>query len=596
MNRNSRVLRLVLWAALLMLAACNAGTPPANEAGEAQPPAPTTEVVPTEAPPTEPPAPTEEPTATPVQDAEGPTPVSPITLPPEGTDGYDWWNDTAWYEVFVRSFYDSDGDGAGDLQGVIQKLDYLNDGDPATTTDLGVTGIWLMPIMESPSYHGYDVVDYYAVDEEYGTEADFRQLMDEAHARGIRVIVDMVLNHTSSEHPWFEAAREGGSEFDDWYVFAEGEQPTQTAPWGGANIWYPAQPGEDRYYYGIFWSEMPDLNYRNEDVTAEMQSVTRFWMEEMGADGFRLDAIRHLIEDGSIVENSDQTHEWLQGFHDFYKGIDEDIVMVGEVWSAAPRVVPYIGDEIDVAFDFDVALNILGAVQSRRASRIQDAYEQSVELFPAHQYAPFLANHDQNRAFSQLGENMAAMKMAASILLTGPGTPFIYYGEEVGMTGVKPDEDIRKPFPWNGEANGGFTEANRPWRDLPEGYEERNVAAMNDDPDSLLNHYRRLIHLRNDHEALRIGDYLAVEASDRAVYAFVRQSNDETLLVIHNLNDDPVSDYTLALPEGVQMADSAPLDLFGEAEIEAPTGEAMTDYTPVTELDGQSTYVIQLRP
>jgi glycosidase len=194
---------------------------------------------------------------------------------------------------------------------------------------------------------------------------------------------------------------------------------------------------------------------------------------------------------------------------------------------------------------------------------------------------------------------MGAMRVAAGILLTGPGTPFLYYGEEVAMTGTKPDEDIRKPMPWTGEENGGFTEAARPWRDLPEGYEENNVAAMEDDPDSLLNLYRRLIHLRNDHEALRVGDYLPVEASHRSVYAFLRQTEGETLLVIHNLSDEPVGDYTLTLGEGAQIAEGTPVEILSGEEMEAPEmSEAggFTEYVPMEELAPQTSYVIQLRP
>jgi alpha-amylase len=595
---NLRRLGITLLIVLLLaLAACSGASQPPGQESEAQP----TAMQATAAPP----EPTSEPEATPTTEptvpaaSEEPVAVSPISLPPEGTGDYPWWNDTVWYEVFVRSFYDSDGDGVGDIQGLIQKLDYLNDGDPTTRDDLGVTGLWLMPIMESPSYHGYDVVDYYKVDEEYGTEEDFQQLMEEAHARGMRVIVDMVLNHTSSEHPWFEAAREGDPEYEDWYVFVEGEQPFQTAPWGGGNVWYPAQPGEERYYYGVFWSGMPDLNFRSEEVTAEMEAVSRFWLEEMGADGFRLDAIRMLIEEGNVTENAPETHEWLEGFYEFYKGIDEDIVMVGEVWTSPRAVAPYIGDEIDVAFEFNVAESILSAAVSKRAAPIQQAYQQAVDLFPANQYAPFITNHDQNRAFSYLQKKMGAMRVAAGILLTGPGTPFLYYGEEVAMTGTKPDEDIRKPMPWTGEENAGFTEAARPWRDFPEGYEENNVAAMEDDPDSLLNLYRRLIHLRNDHEALRVGDYLAVEASHRSVYAFVRQTEGETLLVIHNLSDEAVSDYTLALEDGAQIAEGIPVEILSGEEMEAPEmsgAGGFTEYVPMEELAPQTSYVIQLRP
>ncbi|MBE9472169.1 MAG: alpha-amylase, partial [Chloroflexi bacterium] len=225
--------------------------------------------------PTQPPA-----TATPTATVTAPPPTSP----PESAASSFWWNDAIFYEIFVRSFYDSDGDGVGDLNGLIEKLDYLNDGDPATTDDLGVTGLWLMPISQSPSYHGYDVADYLTVDDEYGTNEDFRRLMEEAHKRDIRVIVDLVLNHTSSQHPWFQSARDDvDSPYRDFYVWSE-ENPGYKSPWGG-QVWHRTSSG---YYYGIFWEGMPDLNYDNPAVTTEMEEVIRFWLEDMGADGFRL--------------------------------------------------------------------------------------------------------------------------------------------------------------------------------------------------------------------------------------------------------------------------------------------------------------------
>lgn len=225
-----------------------------------------------------------------------------------------WWRSAVVYEVFVRSFADSTsgplaGDGIGDLAGLVERLDYLNDGDPARVGDLGVTALWLMPIAESPSYHGYDAVDYRRVDEEYGTNEDFRRLVDEAHRRGIRVIVDLVLNHTSSDHPWFRDAWRPGSPWHDWYIWSE-EPQTVRGPWG-QEVWHATpwwQRGWRRFaaygYYGIFWSGMPDLDYRNPEVTAEARAISRFWLEQMGADGFRLDAIRHLIEDLPVQEDT----------------------------------------------------------------------------------------------------------------------------------------------------------------------------------------------------------------------------------------------------------------------------------------------------
>src|SRR5574341_1386720 len=258
-----------------------------------------------------------------------------------------WWNDRIFYEVFVRSFYDSDGDGIGDLQGLISRLDYLNDGDPSTTSDLGVTGLWLMPVMESPSYHGYDASDYYQIEQDYGSNEDFQQFVDEAHRRGMVVIIDMMLNHTSNLHSWFLDSQTPGSEHEDWYIWRT-DDPGYLGPWG-EQVWHPLG---DRYYYGIFWSGMPDLNYENPEVTAAMQDVARFWLEDMGVDGFRLDAVRHLIEDGQTQANTAQTHEWLEGFFAYVKSVNPDDLLVGEVWDSQVAIRPYIGGQLEIEFEF----------------------------------------------------------------------------------------------------------------------------------------------------------------------------------------------------------------------------------------------------
>ena len=365
------------------------------------------------------------------------TPAAPQPAPPvgldgqlvQGTAGQPWWNDTVFYEIFVRSFSDSNGDGVGDLNGLIQKLDYLNDGDPATTTDLGVTGIWLMPIAESPSYHGYDVSDYTQVDREYGTNADFKRLIAEAHRRGIRVIVDLVLNHTSSQHPWFTAAQDPASPKRDWYIWSK-EQP-QGPGW---------HKGKDGWYYGYFWEGMPDLNYRNEAVTAAMHDAARFWLEEMGADGFRLDAVKYLIEDGRRIENTPATHDWLEDFRTFYKGVQPDALTVGEVWSTSDVSASYVGDELDLAFDFPLADATIASALNGRSLDAQRAQKAVLAAYPAGQYATFLANHDQNRTRSRLIDDDQA-RMAATLQLLFSGVPFVYYGEEIGMSGTKPDEN-----------------------------------------------------------------------------------------------------------------------------------------------------------
>lgn len=510
---------------------------------------------------------------------------------PAGTGVYSWWNDTVFYEVFVRSFYDSDGDGVGDIQGLISKLDYLNDGDPTTTTDLGITGLWLMPITQSPSYHGYDVVDYFEVDDEYGSQEDFRQLMDEAHARGIHVIIDLVLNHTAYDHPWFTAAQEPGDEFREWYLWQD-EAPAYRGPWG-QEVWHYTG---DEYYYGVFWEGMPDLNLANPETTEELHEAARFWLVDMGADGFRLDAIKHLIEDGEIQENTPATHEWLAQFHLLYKEVKPDAFAVGEAWTATSEVVEYIGDEVDLAFEFDLAAAIINSVQDGRRDGLVAAYNKVVATYPDNQYAPFLTNHDQNRIMSQLANDVDKAKVAASVLLTSPGVPFIYYGEEIGLRGIKPDEDIRRPMQWSGERNAGFT-SGEPWRPPHQTYPEFNVANQTDNPNSLLSHYRTLVQIRTQHAAFRIGGWELVNSRNNDLYTFLRFTQDETILVIINLDDQTITDYELSLETGPLAGELSASLLLGDGQLVNPTVNAAGGfgaYRPLAELPPFSTIIIKL--
>jgi alpha-amylase len=523
-----------------------------------------------------------------------PNAVQPVTGLPEGTDGYAWWNDTVFYQIFVRSFYDSDGDGIGDFNGIIEKLDYLNDGDPRTTTDLGITGLWLMPINPSTSYHGYDVTDYYAVHPDYGTIEDFERLLEECHTRGIRVIIDMVFNHTSVEHPWFQEARDNPeSERRDWYIWAE-EDPNYRGPWN-QEVWYPTVSG---YFYAVFWSGMPDLNYTNPEVTAEMENVSRFWLEEVGVDGFRLDAARHLIEDGQEQENTEATHEWWKNYRTAYKAINPDALTVGEIWTTNYAVVGYVkGDELDLAFNFDLSSAILNYVGSRNAEEMAASLRRSFDLFPQGTYATFITNHDQERTLSAFFKNTDLARLAGSVLLTGPGVPFIYYGEEIGMTGTKPDPNIRTPMQWSAEHAAGFTTGTA-WGSVNRNYTDVNVAAQTEDPASMLSYYRALVHLRNNHAALRVGEYILINTNHDSVLAFLRVSQEETILVVINLGEEAVNEYSLSLNRGSLAGNYQGTILLGDGDVTnltATDSGGFTDYLPVSEIPANGTLVVQLQ-
>jgi len=543
------------------------------------------------APTAAPPAPAAAPTAVAAPTAPAATAAPAATPSPSPEPVAPWWNDAVFYEVFVRSFYDSDGDGVGDLPGLIEKLDYLNDGDPATGSDLGVTGIWLMPIAQSPSYHGYDVVDYKAIDDEYGTGEDFTRLIDEAHRRGIKVIVDLVVNHTSAQHPWFMESIDPASPKHDWYIWS--------AEPAGPN-WHDV--GKSEKYYGYFGGHMPDLNYDNPAVTEAMFDIVRFWLEEMHVDGFRLDAIKYIAEEGRTVEHAPATFEWLEDFHKFYKGIDPYAFTVGEVWAETMIAEYYVPDKVDAVFEFSLAEAMLQSAQLGDRARVERAQTNVNKTYPPGQFATFLANHDQNRTRSRMKAEGQAF-VAASLQLLYPGVPFIYYGEEIGMKGEKPDEDIRRPMQWTAE--GGFT-TGEPWRAYYDDLAERSVAGQESDRTSLLNHYRSLIGLRNTYPALRTGSWQPVTApkEQAAVYAFMRTLGEERFLVLINLGDEPVTDYQLSLEAAVgASAPAQPVKaelVFGPADaagkIPALQAGSLTDYRPVTTLPAYSTFVIRFAP
>lgn len=519
--------------------------------------------------------------------------VQPVVGLPQGTDGYAWWNDTVFYELFVRSFYDSNGDGIGDFNGIIEKLDYLNDGNPDTTTDLGVTGIWLMPVNPSPSYHGFDVTDFYDVNPDYGTLEEFKNLLEECHSRGIRVIIDLVLNHTSIEHPWFiEARDQPQSTRHDWYIWSE-TNPGYLGPWN-EQVWYPSSAG---YYYAIFWSGMPDLNYKNDDVTEEMHNVARFWLQDVGVDGFRLDAALYLIEQNQSQADTQITHQWWKNFRTYYKGINPQAMTVGEVWTKNYEVVNYLkGDEFDMAFNFDLALQTMRSISSWNAGSLSAALQSSNNQFSHGTYATFLTNHDQDRVMSVFLGDQDKAKLAASVLLTAPGTPFIYYGEEIGMTGNKPDENIRTPMLWSADKYAGFSTI-FPWESPNSDYEQFNVANESSDSSSLLSLYRTLIRLRNEHAALRVGNYSGVRSDNRSILPFMRVSKEETLLVLINLSKKTLSGFTLSLKQGSLSGSYRLYPLLGEGnypDLDANANGGFDSYQFASELPAMGLVIIQL--
>ena len=528
-----------------------------------------------------------------------------------------WWNDAVFYEVFVRSFKDSSGgalgkDGIGDIPGLIEKLDYLNDGDAKTNSDLGITGIWLMPINPSPSYHGYDVTDYKDVNPEYGTLDDFRKLTAACHRRGIRVILDLVMNHCSDRHPWFGGSADAASPTHDWFIWSDTD-PGWKGPWG-QKVWHrvgerrksgaqgetmrglaPPQPGP--LFYGIFSANMPDLNFRNAGASAAMLDVVDFWVGKdkgMNADGYRLDAVRHLVEDGKVQENTARTHAWLRDMRARLKKTNPEAMTIGEVWTESSMASTYVGEELDMAFEFDLAGAMVDAARSGVAAKVIQAQERVLACYPPNQYGRFLTNHDQTRVMTELKGDAGAMRAAAAMLLLGPGVPFIYYGEEIGMTGDKPDENLRTPMQWcasGANAGAGFTEG-KPWEAAHPDAASVNVEKETGDEGSLLSWYRKLIRLRGEHSALSAGGYLPVESGHAGVYAFVR-TGERPLMVVVNLTGAAVSEYALRVPEGAGRGGEgkwvAREVLHGGRERTNPSGGK-----PIGELGAHQAYVLEI--
>jgi glycosidase len=536
--------------------------------------------------------PTIAPTPTVLPTEISPQPIQPITGLPQGTDGFAWWNDTIFYEIFVRSFYDSDADGIGDFNGIIEKLDYLNDGDPNTDTDLGITGIWLMPIQTAASYHGYDTTDYFNVSPDYGTMEDFKRLLQECHKRGIRIIIDMVYNHSSNQHPWFVESRDQPqSDKRDWYVWSDTD-PGYAGPWG-EKVWYQTVTG---FYYAIFWIGQPDLNFTNQAVTDEILNVSRFWLEDVGVDGFRLDAVRYLVEDGKDQQDTPATLEWWKNFYSFYKAINPDAYTVGEVYASNYVAEDYINKtNFDQVFSFDLASQILKNVDRRNAINLNAAINSSFQQFPLGTYASFLSNHDQERVMSFYSGDQIKAKLAASILFTIPGSPFVYYGEEIGMTGQKPDEKIRTPMLWSSEKYAGFSTV-LPWEPVNSNYTEFNVELESSDPNSMLSHYQNLIQLRNDHSALRIGDFYTVRSDNFSILSYLRVSQEESLLVMVNLSEESVSGFTLSVNQSPLTGSFGLYPILGDGsttDLSVNTNGGFDSFNPGIEIPGSTIVIYQ---
>ena len=458
-----------------------------------------------------------------------------------------WLKGAVVYQIFARSFADSDGDGTGDLDGITAHLDYL--------ASLGVNAIWLTPIHPTSSDHGYDVEDYDHVAKDLGGDAAFDRFQRAAHARGLRILLDGVFNHSSSKHPWFVSARESrASPLRERYIWSDAEPAGWARPWGGP-VWYPTKTG---FYYALFSERMPDLNFRSEATQAEVVRIANGWLAR-GVDGWRLDAARHLVEDGpGKLTDRPETHSFWKRLRRETAAKFPESVLIGETWTDVDTELPYAGDgdELHAAFDFDLQNALAYGIQSANALAITKAIG---DLAKAPGFlAPFLGNHDQTRFASRVGSAEAAA-LGPELLLALPGPLFVYYGDELGQQDGAQQGDAAKrcPMAWTGAPGGGFS-GGKPYRDLPKGFEKANVAAESADPASLLNLWRRLLAIRKARPALEAAPLAVVNVAAPAV-AYARGTGEDALVVVANLSADAPAHVALAWPGAA--ADGALVDL-----------------------------------
>ena len=488
--------------------------------------------------------------------------------------GHPWWRHAVFYELYPRSFADSDNNGTGDLPGIASKLDYLK--------RLGIDAIWITPFYPSPQVDfGYDVSDFENIDPMYGTMADFDHLQTRANQQGIRIILDLVINHTSNQHAWFlDSSSSPNSTHRDWYIWRKGRGPGNPPNNWRSDFGGPAwtlDPASGQYYYHNFAPEQPDLNWRNPAVEAAMFDVTRFWYKR-GVSGFRLDAVDYLFEDPDLHDNpilpgknergepnmEDKYNSKLPEIHDLLRRLrgvadQSSAVLVGETYTDdATELKKYYGahdDEIQLPMNFVFCtIDKLSAPEFRK----QIAAAESTGEWPVY----VIGNHDMPRSYVRYGDghhNDQIAKLMAALYLTLRGTAVMYYGEELGMENNDPKrlEDVkdpagktggwpenkgrdgeRTPMQWNDSLNAGFTRGT-PWLPVPPSYKTHNVATESADPNSILQFYRHLLALRHEDQALLEGDYVDLSPKNEAVLSYLRRSGDEAVLVLLNMSGSP---------------------------------------------------------
>ena len=506
-----------------------------------------------------------------------------------------WWKSGIVYQIYPRSFQDSNGDGVGDLPGITSRLDYL--------VELGVQAVWISPIYPSPmADFGYDVADYCGIHPLFGTMGDFERLVAEAHRRGLKIILDFVPNHSSDQHPWFkESLSSRTNPKRDWYIWRDpkpdGSPPNNWVSNFGGSAWQ-FDEASGQYYYHAFLTEQPDLNWRNPDLRQAMHDVLRFWLDK-GVDGFRVDVIWHLIKDAEFRDNppnpawhpdrpeiesllqihSSDQEEVHDVIAEMRRVLDayEDRVLIGEIYLPTERLVTYYGKDLSGAhlpFNFQL---IQTAWNARAIGKLVDEYDAAVPEGGWPNWV--LGNHDQPRIAARIGAEQA--RVAAMLLLTLRGTPTMYYGDEIGLARVEiPPERVqdpweknepglgfnrdpeRTPMQWDASPHAGFSTA-EPWLPLAPDYATNNVEALSRDPRSILTLYRQLVALRRSTPALAIGAYRPIE-TEGAVFGFVRAYGNDQTCVLLNLSGEQSAAKLVSACDGMRVKLSTYLDRTGE--------------------------------
>ncbi len=524
-----------------------------------------------------------------------------------------WYKDAIFYQVYVRAFYDSNGDGHGDLHGLTLKLDYLK--------NLGIDCVWLMPIFPSPlKDDGYDIADYYGIHPDYGTLEDFKQLLKEAHARGIRIITDLVLNHTSDEHPWFQAARaDRRSPYRDYYVWSDTDEKyrdariifvdTEKSNW----TW---EPTTSQYYWHRFYASQPDLNFDNPAVQAEMLNVMKFWLD-LGVDGFRADAVPYLFErEDTNCENLPETHAYLKKLRAFmdehYPGCS--LLCEANQWPEDVRAYFGNGDEFHMGFHFPIMPRIFMDIKKGRADDMREILRRTPSIPSNCQWCIFLRNHDEltlemvteeerqwmwenfapdlrmrlnlgirRRLAPLLDNRREKIELIHSLLFTLPGSPIVYYGDEIGMGDniwMFDRNGVRTLMQWNTSDNAGFSQAPAEALYSPVisgenyGTAQVNAEKQQKDPSSLWNTIRKMIATRKQYLSFGRGDFEWLDLSNDHIASFTRTYKDEAILALHNLSEATQKIVLNEFKEGLYR------DVLGGQEYDISNGETTIELSP----------------